>query len=189
MEITCNATKDALNRQKHGVPFGLASQINWLEVLSRPETRRDYGEVREIGYALISDRLYCVVFTPRADTMHIISLRKANAREVRMFKDRKIIMPTPEEDVEINKGIAADPDTYELSEEEIKRLKPFKEVMEERRRIGRPPKENPKEQVSIRYDADILAAFKATGDGWQTRMNAALREYLEEHPLKRQAGN
>jgi uncharacterized protein (DUF4415 family) len=50
--------------------------------------------------------------------------------------------------------------------------------------MGRPPKENPKEQVSVRYDADVLEAFRATGDGWQTRMNDALRTYLKEHPLK-----
>ncbi|MEX3764510.1 BrnA antitoxin family protein [Paraburkholderia phenoliruptrix] len=95
-----------------------------------------------------------------------------------MFKNRKIIPPTPEEDAAINRGIAADPDTYELSTREIAELKPFV------KRMGRPPKENPKEQVSIRYDADIVAAFRATGDGWQTRMNDALRTYMNEHPLE-----
>jgi uncharacterized protein (DUF4415 family) len=50
--------------------------------------------------------------------------------------------------------------------------------------MGRPPKEKPKEQVSVRYDADVLEAFRATGEGWQTRMNDALRTYLKEHPLK-----
>lgn len=39
-----------------------------------------------------------------------------------------------------------------------------------------------KEQVAIRFDPDVLTAFRATGKGWQTRMNAALREWLNEHP-------
>ncbi|MFL9922132.1 BrnA antitoxin family protein [Paraburkholderia fungorum] len=95
-----------------------------------------------------------------------------------MFKNRKIIPPTPEEDAAINRGIAADPDTYELSSREIAELKPLSA-----KRFGRPPKENPKEQVSVRYDADVIAAFRSTGDGWQTRMNDALRTYLAEHPL------
>ncbi|EIC30334.1 MULTISPECIES: BrnA antitoxin family protein [Methylomicrobium] len=38
-----------------------------------------------------------------------------------------------------------------------------------------------KEQVAIRFDADVLAAFRATGRGWQTRMNEALKEWLREH--------
>ena len=38
-----------------------------------------------------------------------------------------------------------------------------------------------KEQVSIRYSADVLAAFRATGDGWQTRMNEALKDWLRTH--------
>src|SRR5690606_37209232 len=36
-------------------------------------------------------------------------------------------------------------------------------------------------QTSVRYDADVLAAFKADGPGWQSRMNYALREWLKEH--------
>ena len=45
---------------------------------------------------------------------------------------------------------------------------------------GRPVGSN-KEQIAIRFDKDILAAFRATGQGWQTRMNDALKEWLKEH--------
>lgn len=43
---------------------------------------------------------------------------------------------------------------------------------------GRPRLENPKEAVKLRIDSDVLAAFRKTGPGWQTRMNAALRNAL-----------
>ncbi|WP_321940081.1 BrnA antitoxin family protein [Paraburkholderia sp. J8-2] len=74
-------------------------------------------------------------------------------------------------------------DSAEVPADEIKAMRPFSELLAQKR-MGRPPKENPKEQVSVRYDSDIVAAFRATGDGWQTRMNDALRTYLTEHPLK-----
>jgi len=45
---------------------------------------------------------------------------------------------------------------------------------------GRPRAAVTKTQVNIRLDADVLEAFKATGRGWQTRINAALREWLDE---------
>ncbi|CAH2771555.1 MAG: Uncharacterized protein conserved in bacteria [uncultured Caballeronia sp.] len=95
----------------------------------------------------------------------------------------KLRRNTPEEDAAINRGIAADPDAAALSAQEMKALRPFPEVIAESR-MGRPPKEHRKEQVSVRYDADVIAAFRATGEGWQTRMNNALRIYLSEHPLK-----
>ena len=44
-----------------------------------------------------------------------------------------------------------------------------------RRTSGRPPSLNPKHLVSVRLDADVLAHFRATGPGWQTRINDALR--------------
>lgn len=88
MEVTFDPAKDATNRCKHGVSLSLAEEIDWPEVMAKPDTRRDYGEVREIGYTVIGDRLYCVVFTQRGDTMHVISLRKANSREVRNYVEQ-----------------------------------------------------------------------------------------------------
>ncbi|MFA5663406.1 MAG: BrnA antitoxin family protein [Castellaniella sp.] len=78
------------------------------------------------------------------------------------------ISPTPEEDVAINRGIAADPDTYELGQEEFRQLK----------RVGRPRSDNPKVAVTIRYDKAVIDAFKAGGPGWQTRMNEALKKVV-----------
>lgn len=49
------------------------------------------------------------------------------------------------------------------------------------RRRGRPIGSD-KTQVALRIDNDVLSAFKATGKGWQTRMNEALREWLDRHP-------
>ena len=48
-------------------------------------------------------------------------------------------------------------------------------------RRGRPKIESPKQALTVRYDADVIAAFKATGKGWQSRMNAALRDWLKTH--------
>ena len=54
-----------------------------------------------------------------------------------------------------------------------------------RRKRGRPAGSGNKEQVAIRIDRDVLAAFRAGGPGWQTRMNNALREWLKVHPNTR----
>lgn len=48
-------------------------------------------------------------------------------------------------------------------------------------RRGRPKAETRKLALTVRYDADVIAAFRATGAGWQTRMNEALREWLRTH--------
>ena len=48
-------------------------------------------------------------------------------------------------------------------------------------RRGRPPSMAPKQHVNIRLDADIVQSFRCTGDGWQTRLNNALREWLSSH--------
>lgn len=50
-----------------------------------------------------------------------------------------------------------------------------------RRQRGRPTGSD-KESTTIRFDRDVLAAFRAGGPGWQTRMNAALREWIKKHP-------
>jgi len=46
---------------------------------------------------------------------------------------------------------------------------------------GRPLGSGTKVQMTVRFDADVILAFKQTGDGWQTRMNDALRDWLATH--------
>ncbi len=52
----------------------------------------------------------------------------------------------------------------------------------DRRRRGRPKLERPKVSITLRVDADVADALRASGKGWQTRMNDALKEWLREHP-------
>lgn len=71
----------------------------------------------------------------------------------------------------------------DLSDEELSRFRPSAEVLPETvfarlSRGGRPVSDNPKILTTVRFDAEVLAAFKATGRGWQTRMNDALKEWL-----------
>ncbi len=82
MEIEFDAAKDAANREKHGVSLGEAAQLEWDRMVTEIDTRQVYGEVREVGYSVMGERLYCVVFVRRDEVTRIISLRKANRREV-----------------------------------------------------------------------------------------------------------
>ena len=50
-----------------------------------------------------------------------------------------------------------------------------------RPKLGRPPLATPKQHLNIRLDADVVGAFRRTGNGWQTRLNNALREWLNAH--------
>lgn len=85
MHVSFDPVKNVANIEKHGVSMALAEAIEWDEVLCTPDTRADYGELREIGFAMIGDRLHVVVFVQRGDVMRIISLRKANSREVKLY--------------------------------------------------------------------------------------------------------
>ncbi|KQV32294.1 hypothetical protein ASC97_01480 [Rhizobium sp. Root1203] len=72
-------------------------------------------------------------------------------------------------------------DNPEWTEEDFKNARPFAEVFPElaesiRRSRGRPAVEMPKRQISLRLDPDVIDAFKATGKGWQGRINDALRK-------------
>lgn len=87
---------------------------------------------------------------------------------VRSKSGRRIEIPTPEENAAINAGIAADPDTVELDDA----------FFAHARRVGRPVSPTPKVQRSIRFSPEVLAYFRATGKGWQTRIDVALKEWI-----------
>ena len=64
----------------------LAENLDWATALIWEDTRNDYGERRYCVFGLIEDRLHSVVFTPRAGKPRVISLRKANKREVNRYE-------------------------------------------------------------------------------------------------------
>jgi uncharacterized DUF497 family protein len=74
--------KRARNRRKHGADFDAAADFDWSGALVVEDQRRAYGERRFRALGLIGDRLHHIVFTVRGDAVRIISLRKANTREV-----------------------------------------------------------------------------------------------------------
>jgi len=115
------------------------------------------------------------------------------------------IFPTEEETIAIRAGIAADPDNPEWTDEDFARARPAREVLppalyaaltdkskppvirlvtdaedavrvEALRRRVRPPLKSPKEQINLRLSAQVLAAFRATGKGWQARIDEVLNE-------------
>ena len=86
MDISFDPAKDAWNIARRGLPFARAADFDWDSALIKEDTRRSYGERRFQALGYIEDRLHMLVFTPRAGRLHIISLRKANNREVRHYE-------------------------------------------------------------------------------------------------------
>ena len=55
------------------------------------------------------------------------------------------------------------------------------EMNREAKQRGRPKAEVTKERITIRLSPDVVQSFRATGDGWQTRVDAALKDWLKTH--------
>jgi uncharacterized DUF497 family protein len=80
--------KDRANRAKHGVSLKLAEILFAAPHVSMTDDRFEYGEVREVAFGLINDRLFVFVYVDREAERRVISLRKANKREVNCYGER-----------------------------------------------------------------------------------------------------
>ena len=71
----------------------------------------------------------------------------------------------------------------DLSEVDPALFKPFSALPKslQAKLRGRPKAAVTKERITIRLSPDVVQSFRATGDGWQTRVDAALREWLKTH--------
>ena len=74
------------------------------------------------------------------------------------------ILPTPAEDATITAAALADPDAVPFTDAEWAQVKPLV-------RRGRPLGSGSKTQVTLRLDVEVVEKFRASGDGWQTRIN------------------
>jgi uncharacterized protein (DUF4415 family) len=89
--------------------------------------------------------------------------------------ERVIVVPTLEEDEAIISAAMTDPDAQPLTDAQLAAMTPFRALR------GRPRLENKKLLLSVRYSPEVVAFFKSTGEGWQSRMDAVLKEYVAQH--------
>jgi uncharacterized DUF497 family protein len=80
-----DSEKQKRNFAKHGVEFSAATEFNWESALTASDDRRDYGERRFVSIGFIGERLHVLIWAERGERLRIISLRKANAREVKHY--------------------------------------------------------------------------------------------------------
>ncbi len=95
-----------------------------------------------------------------------------------MSKVRKkpvVAMPSVEEDKIIAAAARSDPDAKPLTPKQLKAMVPLRTLR------GRPKSPHKKLLVSVRYSPEVVAYFKATGEGWQSRMDGVLKAYVERH--------
>ena len=90
-------------------------------------------------------------------------------------KHPAVRIPTTEEDRAITAAAKGDPDALPLTSKQLKAMVPMRALR------GRPKSGNKKLLVSVRYSPEVLAYFRSTGDGWQSRMDGVLRRYVERH--------
>lgn len=92
-----------------------------------------------------------------------------------MSKMRKkpVAMPSLEEDKAITAAARSDPDAKPLTPKQLKAMVPLRSLR------GRPKSESKKLLVSVRYSPEVVAYFRSTGEGWQSRMDGVLKAYVE----------
>ncbi len=88
MHITFDPPKRVATLADRGLDFKDAAEVFLGDTLDFPDDRRDYGELRMITVGHLRGRMVVIVWTPRGNARHVISMRKANAREKARFGKR-----------------------------------------------------------------------------------------------------
>lgn len=86
--ITFDPLKRDRTLAERGLDFAEAGKVFDGDVLTRRDDRFDYGEIRFISAGMLRGRMVVLVWTPRGDAMHIISMRHAHAKEERRWHER-----------------------------------------------------------------------------------------------------
>jgi uncharacterized DUF497 family protein len=172
MQAAFDPNKNARNIAERGLSFERAADFDFETALVGSDDRSDYGETRYVALGYLDGRLHVLYFTETDYGIRVISFRKANSREVNAMSARK---PLIDEHGEVRELTAAD----------LKGFKPGGEALPPslRTKVGvRGRQKAPtKIPLSLRLSPQVVEAFRASGDGWQTRIDVVLAEWLKTH--------
>lgn len=87
IKIEFDPVKSRKNIEDRGLTFELATEFELETAVIRIDSRKQYGELRFNALGYIGKRLYSIIYTLRVDTLRVISLRKANKREIRYYAE------------------------------------------------------------------------------------------------------
>lgn len=167
MNVEFDPDKDEANRRKHRISLASAAAMDFDATQVIADERRDYGEPRFRALGPIRGRLHVLVFTITGRTLRAVSLRKANLRG--------------------GGFMGGDTDNPEWTDDDFARAKPFREMFptqhEAWKRRGRPPAAAPKVHIGFRLAADVVEGIRATGRGYNARVEKVLREALAKGDL------
>ena len=99
----------------------------------------------------------------------------------KVSKSSPMRLPISAQERAITAAAKADPDAQPLTAKQLASMIPLRSLR------GRPKSANPKQLVSVRYSPEVVAYFKSTGEGWQSRMDGVLREYVTRHSRRARA--
>jgi len=167
--FTWDETKCRVNVRKHGIDSADVERIFRGITLTAEDEREPYGERRFLTLGLLGDQVVSVTHTERGDDLRIISIRKATKHEARFYFSQ--IAKLARLSKAIDPHIIRDANAPEWTPEMFARAVA-------RRALKTVPK---KALLSLRIDSDVIEWFRNQGPGYQSRMNALLRAYMEAH--------
>ena len=88
MKITFDQAKRAATLKHRGLDFADAAEVFAGDFVVIPDDRRHYGELRLISAGFLRGRMVVMVWTPRGDTRHIISMRHCHGKEEKVWRKR-----------------------------------------------------------------------------------------------------
>jgi uncharacterized DUF497 family protein len=177
VKIKFDQAKSEKNVEKHGLPLDRFADLDLDAGIIDPDTRRDYGEDRYVVTAPLEGRLHVACFCIRNGEFRVISLRESKRSRcdaMSELKRKRRPKPLTNEDGQVR----------ELALADFRRMKPVREAMPElieamgefRKKVGRPRAEAPKVHIGFRLSADLVDHIRASGKGYNARVEKALRE-------------
>jgi uncharacterized protein (DUF4415 family)/uncharacterized DUF497 family protein len=170
MRYEWDEAKRHSNIQRHGIDFMGIERVFAGRTVTILDDRFDYGETRFITLGLLSGRVVVIAHTETREASESFRFERRQRMKKPAGKSRtdgKRVDALQDQKIDFR-------DTPELTPEMFARaivrrgLKP----------VAR------KRQLTIRIDGDVLEWYRRQGPGYQTRINALLRAYMQEHPRK-----
>jgi uncharacterized DUF497 family protein len=169
MRFEWDEAKRKANLMRHGFDFLDGEDVFNGETYSFLDDRFSYGETRFLTFGMLRGQVVAIIHAENDEAIRMISIRRQGRMRKKLTSrksetDWKRIDAMKDEDIDLSDNPEVPPEMFARGI--IRRgLKPVRR----------------KDQLTLRVDSDVLSWYRKLGSGYQTKINALLRAYMEEH--------